>query len=52
MYYHDYKTCLVTSLYSHAIILVLFKCIIKQDYKNKYLVTGDRSQSMMTLFGY
>ena len=32
-------------LYNHDIILVLFKWIIKQDYKNKYLVTGDWSQS-------
>ena len=37
----------MTSLYSHDIILVLFKWIIKQDYKNKYLVTGDESQCRM-----
>ena len=30
--YHDWS--LVTSLYSHDIILVLFSCIIKQDYNN------------------
>ena len=39
---------LVTSLYSHDIILFLFYCIIKQDYKNKYLVTGDWSQSIQS----
>ena len=39
------KTGLVTSLYSHDIILVLFQWIIKKDYKNKYLVTGDWGQS-------
>ena len=44
--YHDYKVwSLVTSLYSHDIILVLFQWIIKQDYKNKYFVTGDWGQS-------
>ena len=32
------------SLYSD-IILVLCQCIIKEDYKNKFLVTGDWSQS-------
>ena len=31
----------VTSLYSHDIVLVLFYCIIRQEYKNEYLVTGD-----------
>ena len=36
---------LVTSLYSLDIILVLFQWIIKQDYKKKYLVIGDWSQS-------
>ena len=36
---------LVTSLYSHDIFLVLFKPIIKQGYKKKYLVTVDLSQS-------
>ena len=36
---------LVTSLYSHDIILVLFCRIKKQDYMNKYLVTGDWGQS-------
>ena len=35
----------MTSLYSHDIILVLFQWIIEQDYKNKYLVTGDWSKS-------
>ena len=35
----------MTSLYSLDIILVLFQCIIKQDYEKKYLVTGDWSQS-------
>ena len=30
---------------SHDNTLVLFQGIIKQDYKNKYLVTGDWSQS-------
>ena len=29
---------------SHDITLVYFQWIIKQDYKNRYLVTGDRSQ--------
>ena len=37
------------SLYSHGIILVLFMWIIKQDNKNKYLVTGDWSQSIVAL---
>ena len=39
---------LVTSLYSHDIILVLFYWVIKQDYKcyNKRLATGDWSQSI------
>ena len=35
----------MTSLYSDDIILFLFKWI-KQSYKNKYLVTGDWSQSI------
>ena len=30
---------------SHDITLVVFQWIIKQDYKNKYLVTGDWIQS-------
>ena len=34
-------------LYSHDIILVLFKSINQQDYKNKYLATGDWSQSRL-----
>ena len=34
----------MTSRYSPVIILVLFKWIIKQDYKKKYLVTEDWSQ--------
>ena len=36
------KAILVTS---HDFTLVLFQWIIKQDYENKYLVTGDWSQS-------
>ena len=54
--YHDYKGwSLVTRLYSHGIILgvtslysilVLFYWIIKQDYKNRYLVTGYCRQSV------
>ena len=36
----------MTSRYSHDIILVLFQLIIKQDYKNKYFVTGDWSHSV------
>ena len=40
------KAGLVTSLYSHDIILVLVQWIIRQEYKKKkYLVTGDWSQS-------
>ena len=35
----------MTSLYSHDIIFVSFQWIIKKDYKNKYFVTGDWSQS-------
>ena len=35
------KVGLVTSLYCHDIILVLFQCIIKQDN----IATGDLSQS-------
>ena len=31
--------------YSHHISLVLFQLIIKEDYKNEYLVTGDWNQS-------
>ena len=43
--YHDYEGwSLVTNLYSHNIILVLFLLIIERDCKKKYLVTGDRSQ--------
>ena len=40
-------SALVTSLYSHDIqvILALVYWIIKPDYKNKYLVTGDWRQS-------
>ena len=39
----------MTSLYSHDIILVLFLFwwIIKQDYKKKYLVTGDPGASLI-----
>ena len=37
--YYDYKG------WSLDIILVLFQWIIKQDYKNKYSVIGDWSQS-------
>ena len=33
----------MTSLYSNDIISVLFKLIIKLDYKNKYLVSEDDS---------
>ena len=40
------------SLFSHDIILVLFQWIIKQDYKNKYLVTGNWSQSTLKLKNY
>ena len=40
---------LVTSLYIQDIILVLFSCITKQDFKRIYLVTGDGSQSVFTL---
>ena len=37
----------MTSLYSH-IILVLFKWVIKQDFKKKIIATGDSSQSNHT----
>ena len=36
---------LVTSLNNHDIIMVLLQWIIKQEYDNKYLVIGDRSQA-------
>ena len=39
----------MATLYVHDIILVLFKRIIKHNYKNKYLVTGDLSQSSSLL---
>ena len=39
------KAGLVTSLYSYNIILALFLWIIRQDFKKKYLVTGDWGQS-------
>ena len=40
----------MTSLYSRDIILALFNWIIKLDYKNKYLVTGDWSQSIHNIW--
>ena len=36
----------MASLYSRDNILVLFQCIIKQDYQENYLLTVDWSQSM------
>ena len=36
---------IVTSLYSHGVILVLLLWNIKQDNKKEYLVTEDWSQS-------
>ena len=39
---------LVTSLYSHAIILVLILWIIKQDYKKKIFYSLEAGASLYT----